>query len=101
MDISTLAPALANLLGLQPSTLVLLILIITTAARAIGRIIPDDATGAMAVLRRICSVIGVDVSSRITSGVSMADISRAAYKTPPIPAKVAADADLANKPGPQ
>lgn len=88
MDISTLAAQIGAVFGLQPSTLLLFIMIITSAANVGARLIPNDATGALGVLRQICSIIGLYVSSRVSSGVSVNDVAAAALKTPPIPAKV-------------
>jgi len=85
MDISNLAPEIAKLLGVQPSTLVLLIMVIGTIANAAARLIPQDATGPLAVVRKIAAVIGVYVPSRVTSGVSVTDVAQAALGAPPIP----------------
>ena len=93
MDLSNLAPDLGKLLGLQPSTLVLLLFIITTAANAGARLIPADATGFLGVLRKACSIIGVYVQNRVTSGVTVTDVAKAALETPPITAKAQAEAD--------
>jgi hypothetical protein len=81
MDISALAPDLGKLLGINPSTLVLLLFIANVAARAATRSIPNDATGFWAFVRQICAIIGVEVSSKITSGVSVADVAAASLKT--------------------
>jgi hypothetical protein len=86
MDISTLATQIGAVFGLQPSTLLLFIMI--SAANVGARLIPNDATGALGVLRQICSIIGLYVSSRVSSGVSVNDVAAAALKTPPIPEKV-------------
>lgn len=94
MDISTLATQIASLFGLQPSTLILFILIITTAANAGARLIPSDATGFAGTVRTICAFIGVYVSSRVTSGVTIEDVAAAANKTPPIDQRAAAEAGV-------
>ena len=83
-----IVPQIAALIGVNPSTLVLLIFVITTTANAGARLIPDDATGVLGVTRRVCKVIGVYVSSRITAGTTVNDVAKAALATPPIPGKV-------------
>ena len=87
MDISNLAPEIAKLFGVQPSTLVLLIMIITTAANAGARLIPSDATGFLGGLRKVCSIVGVYVQNRVTSGVTVTDVAKAALDTQPITGK--------------
>lgn len=82
MDIANLAPDLARLLGINPATLVLLLWIIVQAANVGARLIPNDATGYLGVLRKICALIGLYVSSRITSGVTVNDTAKAVIETP-------------------
>jgi len=88
MDIAMLAPEVAKFLGVSPSTLVLLLLVATTVARAVSRAIPDDATGFAAFVRRLTAVVGVEVAAKVSSGVTVKDVARAAMEVPPIPAKV-------------
>ncbi len=96
MEIANLAPDLAKLIGVQPSTLVLLIMIVTTAANVGARLIPNDATGTLGVVRKVCALIGVYVSSRVTSGLTVNDVTAAAAKTPPIDEKAKAEAEKAS-----
>lgn len=90
MDIANLAPDLARLLGIQPSTLVLLIFIVVQLANVGARLIPNDATGFWGGVRKVCALIGLYVSSRVTSGVSVNDVTDAALKTPVIERRVEA-----------
>ncbi len=90
MDFSNIAAQIGQIFGLQPSTLVLLLFVVTTAANVGARLIPNDATGALGVLRKICSIVGVYVSSRVTSGVTLNDVASAAAATPAVAANVAA-----------
>lgn len=92
MDISNIAAQIGQIFGLQPSTLVLLLFLVTTAANVGARLIPNDATGALGVLRKVCSIVGVYVSSRVTSGVTVNDVASAAATTPPIDTKAQAQA---------
>jgi hypothetical protein len=96
VDISALAPDIAKLFGIAPSTLVLLFLIVTMAARALARSIPDDAVGGWAVLRKLAAIIGAEVASKVTSGVTVSDVARASLQVPPIPQVIAADAEAAS-----
>lgn len=85
MDIVNLLPDAAKLLGIQPSTLLLILIIITTTANRTARLIPDNATGWKGVVRMVCAVIGVNVASRIAPGITVTDVAKAALATPPIP----------------
>jgi hypothetical protein len=93
MDISNLAPDIANLLGVQPSTMLLLLFLLTTAANVVSRLIPDTATGGLLLLKQICSIVGAHVSNRIAPGVTQADVAKAALDTPPIDEKAEAIAE--------
>ncbi len=92
MGLSDLATQLGALIGVQPSTLLLFIMVITTLANTGARLIPSDATGTLGTLRKICAIIGVYVSSRVTSGVTVEDVATAAASTPPIEAKAKKEA---------
>jgi hypothetical protein len=91
VDIDALATQLGALLGVQPSTLVLYIMIVGTLANVTARLIPDTATGTLAGVRRVASIIGAYVPTRIAPGVTVNDVAKAALDTPPIPQKVEAD----------
>lgn len=71
-----LIPLAAAQLGLAPSTLVFSLMVLGVAARLLSRLIPDDATGWRSVVHKIARFIAVDVSNRITKGVSQTDIAR-------------------------
>lgn len=92
MEIANLAPDLARLLGIQPSTLVLLIFVIVQLANLGARLIPNDATGFWGGVRKVCAFVGLYVSSRVTGGVTVNDVTGAALKTPAIERKVEAAA---------
>ena len=98
MNISDLVPLVASHFGLAPSTLLLFIAMVHLAAKFGSRIIPNDATGFWAVLRNACAVLGVDPSSRITSGVTVQDVAAQALTTPPITQKVEAATDTKQEP---
>lgn len=91
MDVSNFIPDIARLLGIQPSTLLFLIMVVTTAANAASRRIPDTATGWLGVVRAICTVIGVRVQSRVAPGLTVSDVSKAALAVPVIAENAAAN----------
>lgn len=91
MNIDNIAPQLAQLLGVDPDTLILLIMLVGTIANLGARAIPQTATGFLGGLRKACAVIGLYIPSRIAPGVTVHDVARAAYETPPIPQQVEAD----------
>lgn len=88
MDIAMLAPELARMLGVTPATAVLLIFAVNRLAAMTARAIPNDATGFKGFVRRFCAILGTEVQSRLTSGVTVADAAKAAISTAPIKQKV-------------
>lgn len=91
IDISALAPDLARLIGVQPSTLVLLLFLLSQGSRVLARRIPSDATGFWGFMRQTCAIIGFETPNTITSGTTSTEILSAAAKTPPIPEQIADD----------
>lgn len=72
---------ISQLTGLQPATLVLLGGIIITVSNVLSRVIPDDATGFLGAIRLIAKVVGANVSSRVTSGVTVNDVAKSLLNT--------------------
>lgn len=62
--------------------------ILVAAANMISRWIPDDATGVLNVVRQICKFIGMNVSSRISSGVTLNDAAKVTMSFPEAQAKI-------------
>lgn len=91
MDLSSLMTALGQQFGIQPSTMVFYLFLLNRAADIIARLIPDNSTGWLAVVRKVAAVIGTHVSSRIAPGVSVNDVATATL-TPAVEKKVAANA---------
>jgi hypothetical protein len=91
LNILNLVPDLSKLTGVPQGTLLLAIIVIMKAANIGARVIPDDATGWEGTLRKVCAIVGAYVPTRITSGVTVNDVAKAAWETPPIPGKVAVD----------
>ena len=69
-------PNLAALLGVEPSTALLIVGLIVAFANLGGRLIPDDATGFLGVVRKLCKIIGLYASNRITSGLTVNEVAR-------------------------
>lgn len=84
MDIANLVPEIAKWLGLAPSTLLLIIMVISTIANVLARRIPDTATGWLGAVRTVCKVIGAHVNSRIAPGVTLSDVAKASMAVPRI-----------------
>lgn len=79
MDLSGIEafiPDIAAYFHVQPATLLLLIGIVCTGANIVSRLIPDDAVGFPGFVRKVCSVIGVYASNRVTSGISINDLGK-------------------------
>jgi hypothetical protein len=76
MDISMLLPMIASVTGLSPATLLLIVGVVISVSNVVTKLIPDDATGGMAILRKITALAGLYVASRVTSGVTANDIAR-------------------------
>ena len=76
MNIEDYIPNVAAWLGVQPSTVLLLIGLTVAIANLGGRLIPDDATGFWGVVRKLCKVIGLYASNRIASGLTVNEVAR-------------------------
>lgn len=83
-----LIPPIAQWLGIEPATLLLLLGMLVSAANITSRLIPDDTPGWLGIVRKVAKVIGLYVSPRITSGVSLADVAKASVGVPAKPAVV-------------
>lgn len=93
MDPMSLIPAIAARLHVAPASLVFWIFVANIAARGIARRIPDDATGFWGFVRQSAAILGVEVASRVTSGVTVQDVAKASLDTQPITGKVEATTD--------
>lgn len=90
MDPLTLiVTTIAGWLGTTPTIVLGYIGLIVAIANAISRWVPDDATGALGVIRSICKFIGINVNSRITSGTTVNDVVKTAASFPEVQAKLA------------
>lgn len=80
MDLSgleDLIPPLAQALGVEPASALLFLGVAVTACNLAGRLIPDDATGVLGGVRKVCKAVGLFFPNRISSGVSVDDVAKA------------------------
>ena len=78
MDLSgieDLIPNLAGLLGIEPATALLIVGILVSLCNLAGRLIPDEATGWLGTVRKVCKFVGLYASNRVTKGVSVNDVA--------------------------
>lgn len=74
MDFDTIT-GLATAAGVGSGTLAKVALI-SIAANAVGRLIPDDKRGVLGVLRKVAKTVGLYVPNRITSAASTTSVAR-------------------------
>lgn len=85
MDISlveALIPNVAGMLGIEPATALLIVGVVVSVCNLLGRLIPDDATGWLGVVRKVCKFVGLYTSNRVSSGVSVNDVTKAMLDAP-------------------
>lgn len=78
MDLSGiehLIPNLAAFFNVDPATILLIVTIFVALCNLAGRIIPDDATGVLGTVRKVCKLIGLYASNRVTKGVSVNSVA--------------------------
>lgn len=80
-----LAVALAKMVGVTPLTIVGFVPILVMLANFISKLIPDDATGWRAVVRKIAGFIGLAYANRVTSSLTTADVATMFLRTKGIP----------------
>lgn len=69
--------AIPNLLGLDPATFTLLLVVIATLSNIVSKLIPESATGTLGVIRKVAAFLGLALANRITPHVTSKDISKA------------------------
>jgi hypothetical protein len=74
---------LVSVFGLEGTTLLAVLAVLSVACRLIGKAIPDDATGFLAIVRKVTKVLGLYISNRLTSNVSTNDAARSMVGIPP------------------
>jgi hypothetical protein len=76
MEILFIIDQIAGMIGLTDTQLGVTLLALSLVSGVVSRIIPDDQTGVLGIVRKLASVIGLQVSNRITKGVTVNDTAR-------------------------
>lgn len=66
---------LADWLGIRPISLLALTLLAMGLFNLAGRLIPDNATGWLGVVRKACKILGIFIQNRVLSGVSVGELA--------------------------
>lgn len=69
---------LASRYGIDPITMLAILGLVVALSNVIGRLIPDDAVGTLGFIRKVAKAIGLYVSNRVSSGVSVNQVAKAA-----------------------
>lgn len=69
-------PHVAQMLGIEPATALLLVGLIVMLSNLFGRLIPDDKTGVLGGLRKVFKFVGFYASNRIASGLTVNEIAK-------------------------
>lgn len=69
-----LIPHFAENLGIEPSTLLSILIVVSVIGNITGRLIPDDKGGAVGVIRDIAKFLGGYVQNRVSTGVKTGDV---------------------------
>lgn len=77
-----------GLMHMDGNTMLTGLIVASVVCQAVGKLIPDDATGWKGVLRKGSKVVGLYVSNRITGNVSVSTIAKAAI-APPVVEEIA------------
>jgi hypothetical protein len=68
--------SISQSIGLQGAELLAALAVLSIVCQYLGKLIPDDKTGILGILRMVLKTIGLYTSNRITAGVSTTDIAR-------------------------
>ncbi len=72
-----------GLLGVDRITFYATLAMVATIANLLGRLIPDSATGPLGIVRKVCKVLGLYVSNRISPHVTTNQVARAVVAAVP------------------
>jgi hypothetical protein len=92
-----LALALAKALGVTPLTIVGFLPILVMLANFVSKLIPDDATGWRAWVRKVAAFIGLAYANRVTSNLTTADVAAMFLRTKGIPVSPEKIDEVSNK----
>lgn len=76
--------AIAHALGIDPLFLAGLVPFAILFFNLLGRAIPDDAVGVLGFIRKVAKVLGLYLSNRVSSGVSINKVVQVAAGIKPI-----------------
>ncbi len=80
---------IAHYFGWDPAVLLATIPIVVIIANYVSRIIPDDQTGFLGIVKTVCKVIGLYASNKITAGITVTDVAKATQTVIPAVTEVA------------
>ena len=72
--VDSIANAALSVLGMEGTSLLTVFIFVSMLSQLAARLIPDDSTGWLATLKKVCSVIGLYASNRVSSGITVNDI---------------------------
>lgn len=76
MNPEDLIPPLAQWLGIDPASALFYLGVVIAIARLLSRKIPDDAVGFWGIVRDIASFISIDISNKLTPGITVNDVTK-------------------------
>jgi len=76
-------PVIAASLGVDPSVLIALLPTLVFLFNLLYRSIPDDATGFKGIVRNIAKVLGLYMSNKVASGITVNTIAKAVVEEAP------------------
>lgn len=78
MDLSfveAMIPNVAAMLGIDPATALLILGVVVSVCNLLGRLIPDEATGWLGLVRKVCKFVGLYASNRVTKDATVNDVA--------------------------
>lgn len=66
---------LGQAFGLTDTHLLVALLVLSILFNVLGRLIPDDATGVLGVVRKISKILGLYVSNRLSSQTTVNEVA--------------------------
>jgi hypothetical protein len=64
---------LASLFGVHAATVPFVLAVIVAVCNLVGKLIPDDATGPLGLLRMVCKVLGLYIANRVVGTLTPSD----------------------------
>lgn len=76
MEIDLILRQVAAAFNLDESSLLAVAIIVSAIANIVSRLIPDDAVGWQAAVRRVTAILGMHVHNRVTKATTTEDMAR-------------------------